>query len=131
MKGELMSLLDLNVNDAVDLEAMAEGEYPLRIVAAEMQRSKKGNQMLMVRFEIIDEPHSKDINHYLLFPSDEDDAKRKNQRLLAFKNFYKAFGVDASSPVDVDELVGLEGTAFLGVDSSDEYGEQNRIKKFS
>ncbi|CAK0747665.1 DUF669 domain-containing protein [Azospirillaceae bacterium] len=126
-----MSLLDLNVKDAVDLEAVVEGEYMLRVVAAELQTSKKGNQMLMVRFEIVDAPTAKDINYYLLFPSEDDDAKRKNLRLLSFKNLYKALGVDSSGPVEVEELVGLEGSAFLGVEESDEYGEQNRIKKFS
>jgi hypothetical protein len=126
-----MSLLDLNVQDAVDLEAVVEGEYPLRITFAAVETSKKGRKMLHIRFEIIDEPTTKDINHYIMFPSDEDDAKRKNLRLLDFKNLYKAFGVDASSPVEMEDLIGLEGTAFLGVDDDETYGEQNRIKKFS
>jgi hypothetical protein len=47
-----------------------------------------------------------------------------------FKMFAQAFGIDYGKPFDWEELVGLEGWVILGVKKSDEYGDQNTVKKY-
>ena len=65
-----------------------------------------------------------------MLPADADDDKRRNSRLRAVKGFYEAFEVDYTKPVESDDLQGLTGWAIVVEENSDEYGTQNRVRRF-
>ncbi len=59
------------------------------------------------------------------------NAKSYARSVYQFKQFATCFGIDYSRPFSwEDDLVGLEGWAILGIKKSDEYGDQNTVKKF-
>lgn len=129
-----MSVLDLtqhNMDSVVEPQAVDEGEYKIRLIECEgVKENSSGNPYILPRFEIIDEPTSKDFTHYMALPNADMDAKQMNKTLARLKLFGEAFGIDFSRAVDFDELAGLEGWAILGNKDDAEYGPQNFIKKF-
>lgn len=131
-----MSFLDYNLNDVPDLHAKEEGEYELRIIDAEIKTIQKvdsawyGAQMVLVKMDIPEDPNSKDITHTIFLPKEGDTEKEMAQRLRGLKIFCDAFGYDYSNGINVEDLKGLTGWALLKVEESDEYGEQNRVKRF-
>lgn len=132
------SFLDLNLADVKELVALPEGEYELRLNKAEMRTvsntnsSYYGAQFLLLSFDVPGEADSKGISHTLFLPRDQDDDKQKNNRLRSIKNFCDAFGVDYSQGIDIEELntSAATGWAMLKVEEDEEYGEQNRIRRF-
>jgi len=61
-----MSFLEMALDDVPELDAVAEGEYQLRIMSAEVKTSQKtGGNYLGVRLEVVDEV-AKDINHVIM-----------------------------------------------------------------
>ena len=83
-----------------------------------------------MRLELADEADSKNITHIIMLPADGDDDKRRNNRLRAVKMFYEAFDVDYTKGVETEDLVGLTGWAIVVEEESDEYGTQNRVRRF-
>lgn len=58
-------------------------------------------------------------------------AKQFQRELFKFKQFASAFGIDFSRPFSwEDDLPEKEGWLIVGVKKSDEYGEQNTVKKY-
>lgn len=127
-----MSFLnDLNLNDAVEYSSVAEGEYELRILNIERKISANtGGEYIMARLEVMNEPYSKDINHVMMLPTAADDVKKKNNRLLALVRFFEAFGFDPNNVPTPEEMVGATGFAYLVEEEDNEYGKQNRIRRF-
>lgn len=59
------------------------------------------------------------------------DPKSYSRSLYTFKQFAKCFDLDYTKPFSwEDDLIGLEGWVILGIRKSDEYGDQNTIKKY-
>ena len=135
-----MSILNLNVNDAKDLTLLEDGETELRILSAEVKAGREsGKQYVNIRFEAPDTPEAEDIFHIMMLPSadvsdfkDENDMKKQNnKRLLAFRDFYNAFGIDGSREVDIQhDLKGAVGRGLIATKDDPEYGEKNVIKRF-
>lgn len=129
-----MSVLDLtqhNMNDVVEPQAVEEGEYKIRLIECDgIKENSSGNPYILPRFEICDQPTSKDFTHYMALPHSGMDAKQMNKTLARLKNFGETFGIDFGRQVDFDELPGLEGWVILGNKDDEEYGPQNFIKKF-
>ena len=126
-----MSLLDFNLENVTELSTVPEGEYAIRVVNCELKTSQKtGGNYLNVRLELADEADSKNITHIIMLPADGDDDKRRNNRLRAVKMFYEAFDVDYTKGVETEDLVGLTGWAIVVEEESDEYGTQNRVRRF-
>lgn len=129
-----MSIIDLtteNLDDAVEPTVVdGDNEYKLRIVDCKMDTNKNGMPYILPRFEISDEPLSKEFTRYLALPHKDMTDKKLNSTKLMLKRFFEAFGIDPNSPIDVEDLVGLEGWAILGVENSEQYGDQNYIKRF-
>jgi len=129
--GATEDVIDVPVDDAVELQSVSPGEYKLMIVDASVARSQKtGGMYLLARLEIVGQPYTKDITHVLMFPTAEDDAKKANNRKLAIRLFYQAFGIDYSRPVQLNVLKGREAWAILREEDDAEYGMQNRVKKW-
>lgn len=126
-----MSFLDLNLNDVPSLDAVEAGEYEVRIVEVEIKTSKNtGGEMILCRLDIPSEPASKDLTHVMMLPTAADDEKKKVRRLQAIKEFCDAFGIDYSKGLSLHNPEGLTAWAILGIEETDEYGRQNRVKRF-
>lgn len=128
----MSDILDLNLGDVPDLKAIDAGEYELTVTSAKKDKSKSGNDMLSIVFRVNDVPNTLPIFHYMTLPSEDDDPEIRNSKLRRIKAFYQAFGVDVSSPVDVEEdLPGLTGFALLRFEeATDEFEERNSVKRF-
>jgi hypothetical protein len=126
------TMLDLKIDDAVEPKVVpADEEYVLRIVSAGVTKSDKG-VYLIPRFEVQGEPYSKEFTHP--FRTDfenmsEKDANNAKFRLSQFFNCFR-FNYRGGEFDPADQLPGLQGPAILGVKETDEYGEQNFVKKF-
>lgn len=58
-------------------------------------------------------------------------GKQALSSMRKFKNFALSFGIDYSKPFSwADDLPGLTGWQLLGVKKSEEYGDQNTVKKY-
>lgn len=126
-----MAFLDLSLEDVPELEALEEGEYQVQITSAEIGESDKtGGKYVMLRLEVPAVAESKDFTHVLMLPADGDSEKQKIKRLNRLKEAMQAFGYDYSNGIETEELVGLEAWAYLMVEESAEYGEQNRVRRF-
>ena len=63
-------------------------------------------------------------------PGADADEKQRNNASFKIKLFLETFDLDPKSLDDPQDLIGAEGWAILGLEESDEYGEQNFVKKF-
>jgi hypothetical protein len=119
----------LDFSGVFEPETLIEGEYQLRVLAAEVKTSTKtGGDYLSVKMDAPDYPKAKDINQVLMMPTAKDDAKQKNNRLAAIQNFIKACGYDNVD--NINEVVGARPWAILAEEESEGFGKQNRVKKF-
>lgn len=126
-----MSFLNLNFDDTYEYKSLAEGEYQVRVLNAEIKTSQKtGGDFIQVTLEAVGEPEAKNINHVFMLPTANDDKKKANNRLLAIKNFLTAMGIDPGKGFDVAELQGCSGWAILVEETDPEYGTQNRVRRF-
>lgn len=126
-----MSFLDFDLGNVPELNALPDGEYELRILACEVKNSQAGNPMVSISFDVPAEVTSKGIHHTLMLPTQADDEKKRNGRLRGLKGFCDAFRIDYQNGITLDEsVVGLTGWAILGIESSEEYGDQNRVRRF-
>jgi hypothetical protein len=126
------SYLDLNLDEAVDLVAVEPDEYRLVIYDARVGRKTPESQAyLLVRFDIPDVTNAKDVTHVMMLPDPQkEDAKQVNKRKLQIREMMDACGIDWTGQIDLNALKGAECWAILGVEESEEYGEQNRIRRF-
>jgi hypothetical protein len=85
-------------------------------------------ELLRREFLAIQFPHEVVKLHYhRIFWNVEDYAIPRAVVLVA----HARSNIDYSRPFDwEDDLVGLEGWIILGVKKSDEYGDQNTVKKY-
>ncbi len=127
----IIDLTDTNLDDAVEPTVVdGDAEYKLRIVDCKVDKNKHGNPYMLPRFEVSDEPISKEFTKYLPLPYSGMDEKDLNNTKLKLSRFFEAFGIDASAPIDSEDMIGLEGWAILGVETDDQYGDQNYVKRF-
>jgi len=134
-----MSLLDLTgildeIEDSQAPTTAGKGtEQKLRIINVNTGVSDKNKcAWFMPMFEVVDAPLVKEFNTFFWVPDkDKLEPKQYARTCYDIKVFAQCFGVDISVPIDYnDDLPGKEGWAILGIQNSDDYGEQNTIKKF-
>ena len=129
-----MSILDMNVEDVPDLEVMAADEYQVKIIKGEVKdyKNEKGEgKYLLLALEVVDEPLAKTVFHNLFFPKADDDERQVDGARRGFKTFYQAFALPLSGNLDLEELSGKTGWAYLKIKpAKDEFEEANTIGKF-
>jgi len=131
-----MSMIDPSEFDLENVEepkALPDGtEAKLRIVSVRKAQDKNDLTYFQPMLEVPDEPLSKDFTHFLHLPNkSEMSTKRYNQARFNLKVFMECFEQDPSRGFDpLEDWPGAEGWAILGVKESDEYGQQNYVKKF-
>lgn len=134
-----MSFLDIDTSEAVEPTAVpGDKEYKIRIVGyiekeidEEMEKiwnTKNGDPCFMPIFEIADEPTAKEFNHFMPIPHKNMTEKENNSCLWRLEQFKRAFSIPEGR-VDLEDTIGNEGWAILGLKEDEEYGEQNFIKK--
>ena len=128
-----MSIVSLanGISDAVEpIILAADEEFKLRIISCDSKLNKNNEPYLLPRFEATDEALAKEITKYFPLPFDNMDEKKTNSAKLGLKRFFDAFDYEVGSEFDTEDLIGLEGWVILGVETSDQYGENNFIKRF-
>ena len=133
-----MSLLDLTgLTDEIEnaeepITAESGTEQKLRIISVRDGDDKNGNEYFTPVFEIVDMPMGKEFSDFFYVPDkDKLSAKQYQRSLYAIKVFAACFEIDISRPIDYeDDLPGHIGWAILGTRKSDEYGEQNTVRKY-
>ncbi len=134
-----MSLLDLTsvideIEDAQEPTIADDGsEQKLRIVSVRGGNAGQYDcEYFSPVFEVVNAPLVKEFSSFFWVPTkDRLSEKAYARSLWEIKIFAKAFGIDFSRPFDYeDDLPGLTGWAVLGTKKSEEYGEQNTIRKF-
>jgi len=128
-----MSIVDLagGVEDAVEPIVMdADEEYQLRVISCDVKMNKNDEPYMLPRYEVVDEPLAKEITRYFPLPFKGMDEKKLNSAKLQLSRFFEAFNYDPGAEFDSEDLIGLTGWAILGVETDDQYGDSNYIKRF-
>ena len=130
------SKLEKEINEAPEPKSLPSGsEVKARIIMVREGVSDKNDaQWYSIIFDIPKEPLVKEFNAFFWDLADLnklDGEKQQAGALRGFKNFATAFGIDYSKPFSwMDDLIGKEGWVILGVKKSDEFGDQNTVKKY-
>lgn len=127
--------LENEIKNAPEPHTLPRGsEVKARIInVREGVSDKNGCQWYMPAFDVPSDPLAMEFNDFFWDLADRDklDAKAQARLIRKFKTFAEAFALDYSRPFSwTDDLVGLEGWVILGVQKSDEYGEQNTVSKY-
>ncbi len=129
-----MSFVDINPTEAKEPVAVEAGEYELSVISAELKDSKNkpGAQMIEINFRIEGEDAAlaKTVRDWLHIPAADDDEATKNRKLLRLNNFCKCFDYDPSSGIETEDFAGLMGKCILSLETSEEFGDQNRIRRY-
>ena len=135
----------MSLSDYTDLEQEIVGapepktlkagtEVKARIVAVNTGVSDKNNCVwYMPVFDVPDDPMVIEFNDFFWeLDRGKLEAKPFQRALYKFQQFAAAFGIDYSRPFDwQDDLPGHEGWIILGVKKTEEWGEQNSVKKYT
>ena len=126
-----MAIINIDLSDTVEPTVVEpDREYKVRIIGYTEGVDKNGLSYVQIKLDIPDEPTAKDFTKFLHLPAPGMmDPKKLNNTKFALQTFMKTFKL--TMPLDLDEAIGSEGWAVLGVeDKGDEYGAKNYIKKF-
>ena len=129
----MSSILDYHLDrDSVpDPQVLPAGEYEVKITSAKPKTSQAGKPMVEVAIGFPNELQAKTCFHYVTLPADSDEADTVQSKLRNLRNFYEAFGVDYSGPVDLDLMIGETCFAIITEEeATDEYEASNRVKRF-
>lgn len=106
-----MSFFELpGLSEVKEKYAVAEGPYDLCIVSATV-KEKDGKTNIQCILEIEGEPDAANVFHYLSLPGPDDDSDKKEAKMLFLSRFLTQFGIDASSGLETEQIVGSRATA--------------------
>jgi hypothetical protein len=133
MSEEYGTILDVDTSDAIEPQAVEEGEYKIRITGFRkdsdgniVRTSDSGFKYFLVVYDIPEVAASKNFSQIFSVPTDSMEPKQLNGAKWALESFKRCFGV---SEINFDAMIGREGYALLGLKDDPEYGEQNVVKK--
>jgi len=128
-----MSFVDLNLDDIPERQTLAEGEYMLECIGAEVKDSKAtvGNRYIELRFKVEEHPEASLVFDRVHLPNESDDLDKKITKAGRLRNAFRDFGIDGSHGFAVEEFVGKRVYAILKVTPADgEYPEKNEIARY-
>jgi hypothetical protein len=129
-----MSILDLSGGDldnTFEPEVLPKGEEAeLRITGVSKDKNKNDNDYVMPWFEVVGQPRVKEVGDYMELPHGDMNEKQLNKAKLKLTSFFKAFGIDYSGEINLDECVGLTGFAILGMGKDMEDQPVNKVSKY-
>lgn len=128
---EFDSILDIDLESVPEMTTLdADTEVELRVESFKRGVSKKGENYIMFWFEVPSDPTIKSFSHYFGLGSPEDSEKQRFEKLNDFREFGEALGLDMTGRIDLEDFRGQTIAAIVGVQTSDQYGTQNTIKRF-
>jgi len=126
--------LEQEIADAPEPKVLKAGtEVHARIINVRTGVSDKNDCVWYTPvFDVPDDPMVIEFNDFFWdLDREKLDEKQFQRNLFKFKNFATAFGIDFSRPFSwEDDLPGKTGWLITGVRKSEEYGEQNIVKKY-
>jgi len=127
--------LEQQIKDAPEPRVLPAGsEVRARIINVRSGISDKNDaRWYSPVFDVPDDPMVVEFNTFFWELADRDKLtpKEVQRGIYQFGRFAECFGLDYSRPFSwEDDLNGLEGWVILGLKKSEEYGDQNSIKKF-
>jgi hypothetical protein len=133
-----MGILDFELDGVPELGVATDGEHRIAITGAEGKLDKNQKPGIQIRFRVVDQENVKPLSTWLSFPTDSDSKDESNGKLRRIRTFRDAFKLrfknaqQLADMVDKDQksLNGSEAFAILTTNESDDYGEQNNIKRF-
>jgi len=141
---QLKEIQKMAMSDYSDLEKEISGapepknlpagaEVKARIVSVRTGISDKNDcTWYSVVYDVPDDPMVNEFSDFFWeLDRSKLTAKQFQRSMYQFKQFASAFGIDYSRPFAwEDDLPGKEGWVITGVRKSEEYGEQNTVKKY-
>jgi len=127
--------LEQQIKDAPEPKVLPAGsEVKARIINVRSGISDKNDaRWYSPVFDVPDDPMVVEFNAFFWELADRDKLtpKETQRGIYQFGRFAECFGIDYSRPFSwEDDLNGLEGWVILGLKKSEEYGDQNTIKKY-
>ena len=128
--GSLLDIGDDIANAPEPKVVPADEEYKLRIISAVQDIDKNQHPYILPRFDVADQPFSKDFTKFIGLPHSELDEKAMVRARSNLRIFLECFGLPTSGQLPIDDMIGKTGWAILGIEETEQYGEQNYVKKF-
>ena len=121
---------DVNLDDAVTPKVLPEGtEAELKVTEVTFDANKYYILVVLKPQNI--EGFVRSVRHFLYFPKKEDDAEKRNNKLVSLKKFAECFDVPWP-PNRPDDLTGHTGWVILTEKEDDRgplFGNINEIKQ--
>lgn len=103
-----MGFLDIGgLQDVEEKKIVPEGRYPLTIQSAAVKRNDNtGKENILCILSVQGVQNVSDIFHYISIPVQDDDADKRNFKLLMLKRFMVQFGIDFSGGINTEQFPG-------------------------
>ena len=126
-----MTLLDVNIDEINEPVLLPEGEHELRCTGVQDKTQGETYPGVVLILEAQGGGElTAPIFHRVFFPRPEIDDEQKQARArLDLKRICQAFGVPGS-PIDFDNFIGQSAWAYVVRKSSEQYGENNNVKRW-
>jgi hypothetical protein len=128
------SILDFNVGEYRKFDTMPDdSEVQVLIKKAEIKKSAKGNTMIHLTLEVVNEASVDDIHYYCNWPDKarrEEDPKNFAKMVNRIIEMREAFSIPSGEMEVSRDLPGNIAWAILGIDETDK-GQRNTIKRFT
>ncbi len=109
-------------------QPLAAGMYAAKVISSEIAKTKKGDNMLKLTFEVLGANKGRRIfENYMLTHS---NPKAVQAGLGRLKSLAASIGIDFDQLQDTSELHGKPVGIKVKIESSEQYGDQNRINSF-
>lgn len=117
-----MAIINVTVNDLPESDSIPGGQYRLRIDEVNgPEEDKNGNEYISIVYTVASgEYANRKVNEgYVLLA-----GKAKLRKIL------NAISYDKEVLADTDDIIGEELDAIVGMEKSEEYGDQNKIRSY-
>lgn len=130
------NIIDIDTSGATEPRAVSEGEQRVQIIGilkdkntGSLRRSREdGSEYLILSLDLPNESNCLTFIEFLDIPNSKIQSPKDYQKSLwGFDMFKRAFRIDV---LDLEQIVGIEADAIVGIKHSEEYGYQNYIKKW-
>lgn len=127
-----MGILQQNLDNYPEPTVLPAGEYELRVLKVELKDSSTGKPGMQVLFESIAHPEALPISKWFTIPQGNITDKADILSADGLRKFFQALsGGHDPSNCDTDALVGETIWATLKIEDSTDFGQQNRISRFT
>lgn len=122
------AFMDIEIDDAQELGTVdGDDEYTVEIVEVTPTPEKS---YVILQLRIQGAEMTKQIWHYLTYPKSGDNAEKINNKKLRIKRTFEAFDIQSHERTSFNLWMGRTARAVVGLEESEDYGKQNRVKKW-